>query len=445
MGLCLIATAFVKAHEALAGSFFGAGFFALAALLMVAWRWLKSQGKSGDPQPTLLRLAVRNAGRNPVRSILTVGLLAGATFMIIAVEAFHREPATDFFNKTGGSGGYRLLAQTEVPLFQNLDDSAVREELGMSSEMNATIARVESFRVQPGDDASCLNLYKALQPRVLGVPQSLVHSGRFAFASSLGANDQEKANPWLLLDAADNGGGIPAIIDANTARWGLGNIGAGDFLTVKNGAGEDVKLRIVALLSGSMFQSEILVSDAAFLKLFPTQQGTQFFLIECDAADESAVAEALTKSLAAEGVQVQPTFRRMEQYLAVENTYLSTFQALGGLGLLLGGVGLAIVLARAVWERRAELALLRALGFSRRQLRAMVLAENGLLLMIALAIGTAAAFVAIAPHLIGGQAHLLWGRIAMLLAGAAAVGMAAGTLAVVGSLKTPVMTALRRE
>ena len=37
-------------------------------------------------------------------------------------------------------------------------------------------------------------------------------------------------------------------------------------------------------------------------------------------------------------------------------------QALGRLGLLLGAVGLAIVLLRGVWERRGELALLRALG-----------------------------------------------------------------------------------
>ena len=33
-------------------------------------------------------------------------------------------------------------------------------------------ASVYAFRVRPGDDASCGNLYKAQQPRVLGVPPS---------------------------------------------------------------------------------------------------------------------------------------------------------------------------------------------------------------------------------------------------------------------------------
>ena len=63
----------------------------------------------------------------------------------------------------------------------------------------------------------------------------------------------------------------------------------------------------------------------------------------------------------------------------VENTYLSTFQALGGLGLLLGTLGLGAVLLRNVMERRKELALLRAVGYRPEHLRTMVIAENAFL------------------------------------------------------------------
>ena len=51
---------------------------------------------------------------------------------------------------------------------------------------------------------------------------------------------------------------------------------------------------------------------------------------------------------------------RIAAFHRVENTYLSTFQSLGALGLLLGTAGLAAVLLRNVLERRRELALLRA-------------------------------------------------------------------------------------
>ena len=54
---------------------------------------------------------------------------------------------------------------------------------------------------------------------------------------------------------------------------------------------------------------------------------------------------------------------RLAAFHRVENTYLSTFQALGGLGLLLGTVGLSAIMFRNVLERRRELALLRAVGY----------------------------------------------------------------------------------
>ncbi len=439
----LVCAPFVSNHEAQAGAFFGGGVFALTALLTLIWRWLNSQPVD-DPQPTLVRLGIRNAGRNPTRSLLTIGLLAAATFLIVAIQAFHREPAVDFFNDNAGSGGFRLFAQTDVPLYQSLADRTVQAELGMKDSVLAQIQDVQSFRLQPGDDASCLNLYKPLSPRILGVPETLIREGRFAFAGSLGTTDAQKANPWTLLDEPQADGSIPAIVDANSAQWIL-KVSLGGLLSVKNQNGEEVMLRIVGLLKESLFQSEVLVSDASFLKLYPSQQGYQFFLIRCDEAHQAEVLRGLQSALATQGGQVRPTFDRLASYLAVENTYLATFQALGGLGLLLGAIGLAIVLVRGIWERRAEFALLRAVGFQGRQLAVMVLAENGLLLFLGLGVGCLAALVAIAPHLIGGDAKLVWGQIALLLAGVSAVGAAAGSFAVARSLRTPVLTALRRE
>ena len=62
--------------------------------------------------------------------------------------------------------------------------------------------------------------------------------------------------------------------------------------------------------------------------------------------------------------------------LAVQNTYLETFQSLGALGLLLGTLGLATVQFRSVLERRQELALMRAAGFRRGRLAKMVMSKK---------------------------------------------------------------------
>ena len=82
---------------------------------------------------------------------------------------------------------------------------------------------------------------------------------------------------------------------------------------------------------------------------------------------------------------------QLAQFLAVQNTYLSTFQSLGGLGLLLGTVGLAVVQLRSVLERRGELALMRAEGFQPSRLVKMVVFENAVLLVGGLAVGAIAA------------------------------------------------------
>ncbi|HZT81041.1 MAG TPA: FtsX-like permease family protein, partial [Gemmataceae bacterium] len=259
---------------------------------------------------------------------------------------------------------------------------------------------------------------------------------------TLAETPEEKANPWLLLDRA--GDAIPVLGEKNTVEWMLKNKLGGE-LEVPNGRGEPVKLRIVGLLQDSVFQSGLLMSEANFLKLYPGEQGCSFFLIDTDGQPPGRVKEVLQTALADHGLEATSTADRLDSYLAVENTYLSTFQALGGLGLLLGALGLAVVLLRGVWERRGELALLRALGFPHRALGWLVLAENGFLLLFGLGAGVAAALVAVAPHWAGEAGQVPWLRLAVLLALVLAVGLLAGGLAVRASLRAPLIPALRRE
>ena len=153
----------------------------------------------------------------------------------------------------------------------------------------------------------------------------------------------------------------------------------------------------------------------------------------------------LNTALADRGFEAVPTAERLQSYLAVENTYLSTFQALGGLGLILGSLGLAVVLLRSVWERRGELALLRALGFRRSTLAWLVLAENGFLLLLGLAAGTVSALAAAAPHLARQAAGTPWLGLAGVLAATAAVGLTVGAVAAFAALRAPLVAALRHE
>ena len=131
--------------------------------------------------------------------------------------------------------------------------------------------------------------------------------------------------------------------------------------------------------------------------------------------------------------------------MVVQNTYLSTFQSLGGLGLLLGTFGLAAVELRNVLERRRELALLRAIGFRRASLAALVMFENALLLVIGLAIGMLSAMVAVLPHLVFGGAVVPWASLATTLSLVLAAGLAAGSTAVRAAVAAPLLRTLTVE
>jgi hypothetical protein len=222
-------------------------------------------------------------------------------------------------------------------------------------------------------------------------------------------------------------------------------LGLGQELEIQNERGETIRVRLVGLLEKSLFQSELLISEENFERNFPNRTGRSFFLFDPPAGRDRDLIGALEKGLDAYGMDAATTRERLDRYQAVFNTYLATFQTLGGLGLLLGTLGLAAILLRNVLERRGELATLRALGYPRASLAWLVLAENTLLLLIGLAIGAAAALLAVSPHLLAGNAVVPWASLGVTLLLIVVVGTVAAVAAVRRALSAPLLPALKGD
>jgi hypothetical protein len=306
---------------------------------------------------------------------------------------------------------------------------------------------IEPFRVRPGDDASCLNLYEPASPRILGVRGSFADAGRFAFQSSIASNDAERANPWLLLNRAIGSGNetaVPVVADANSMTYVLHK--SLDEEIVLNVGGRRVRLRLVAALSDSIFQGELLMSESNFLRLFPEQEGYQFLLVDTAPERAAAIAAAIEQGAGDLGADAAFTTDRLAEFHTVENTYLSTFKTLGGLGLLVGTVGLAAVLLRNVLERRRELALLGATGYRRSHIFAIIVSENALLLGWGLAAGAICAAIAIAPAAIerGGRFPAAGGA-GVLVVAVFAAGLLSSVMATRAALRSPLLESLRAE
>jgi ABC-type antimicrobial peptide transport system permease subunit len=439
----------VQDHELLAMTFFGSGFLLLLAFMAGVWTWMRTSRHRRIVHPgktALAHLGIRNAQRHPVRSLLTMGLLALAVFVVVAVESFHRDAAQTSRGPNTGTGGFALLGESNLPIYQDLNTEKALDELNIPDSARAQLRDLHFYalRRRSGDDASCLNLYRPTRPQLLGAPPSFIDLNRFSFSSSEANTPENRQNTWKLL-AENRGEEIPVIGDATTVQYMLKSK-LGGVVKVPNENGALVSLRIVGLLKDSIFQSQLLLSEANFLKLFPSHEGYHFFLIEAAAEKNTQEIQHLLEStLAQRGFEVTPTAQRLASFWAVENTYLATFQALGGLGLILGALGLAVVLLRTVWERRAELALFRALGFRHSALGWLLLAENSFLLTLGLAVGLVSAVLAVAPHLTSGGGRVPWIRLAALLGLVLLVGLATGAAAVATSLRAALIPALRRE
>jgi len=145
------------------------------------------------------------------------------------------------------------------------------------------------------------------------------------------------------------------------------------------------------------------------------------------------------------GLDVSDTRQRWAAYHQVENTYLATFQALGSLGLLLGTVGLGAVLARNVLERRREIGLLRAVGYSPADVRSMVLSEGMALVTAGLLIGTGCAVVAILPALRDRAQSLPLASLGGLVIAVFVTGTIASLFAIRITTRVPVVGAIKSE
>ncbi|MEM9410591.1 MAG: ABC transporter permease [Planctomycetota bacterium] len=420
--------------EPQAGAFMASGFLVLTAGLMIVDQYLKRERKQARTLD-LRQLAKLSGSRNPLRSTLTVGLVAVASFLIVAVSSFRLTPTVE------GTAGFDLIASSDQPIFDNLDEEF---DLGIESF---------SLRVKSGEDASCTNLYQSSQPGVLGVSEKFIQSfedsrEKFRFAASTATRIDQKENPWLMLNEKFESDGeelIPVIIDKNTANYSLKIFATGADYSVQFDSGESVRFRVVGFLENTILQGSLIVSEENFEKLFPYVSGYRKFLIRTGGNDlaTSEVSADLEEQLSDSGFDAKFAADVLADYQQVQNTYISTFQTLGALGLLLGTFGLAIVQLRNILDRQSELALMQAVGFARSQLSRLVLLENVWLLMIGLLVGVIAALVTTFPHFIFGGASIPWLELSILFSIIALVGILAAYLASRSISRIPLLESLR--
>lgn len=369
-----------------------------------------------------------------------------------------------------GTGRFAFIGKSSQAIHYDLANrERQREFLGTKASTLSALEFVP-LRVRSGDDASCNNLYQASEPQVLGISTRMESvdqkpDGRSAFAWFATENSKD-STPWQRLDRKADGSAespVPVVIDQNTALWALhlgGYVGEKFSYTFDDNR---IHFQTVGVLQNTILQGSLIVGESNFEDLFPSITGYRMFLIKSSESQTSTMSNA-TRMLAAQqlenleqartvlekgwsdsGLSLASSDSVLKQLLAVQNTYLGAFQVLGALGLLLGTIGLGVSQLRSAMERRAELAAMRAIGFTKSRLVWLLTLENGWQLVRGIGIGGGSATLATLPSLLNGQpfSGLAWPSLMMAVV--ILSGMLCSILAAWGAMQWPLLKALRSD
>ena len=395
-----------------AATFFSAGSLLLMSGFGFFYVWSGRKFKKSEDLPDLAYLGALNVGRRRGRSLTTTAVLACGVFMVVAVNAFRHSSSTTAPNRQSGTGGFALVGESTMPIYHDLNKASGRQAFALNDEIMKGV-QVVPFRVIEGDDASCLNLNRALKPRLLGIDSNELYD-REAFRFSSFSDNINSADRWHLLKAELSDGLIPAIADEATVKWALGK-SVGDTLSFKDEHGQVFNVFIAGLVAGSILQGNLIVAENRLIEKYPSLGGYRYFLIDAPKDNAKSVATHLTQSLEIQGLELIPAEVRLAEFQSVEHAYISIFQVLGGLGLILGSAGLGVVVARNMLERRHEFALLEAVGFRKNLLRKLVFIEHRWLFIWGLTIGILSASVAIWPTLQSRSASFPLAEMSLLI------------------------------
>ncbi|MFM1902161.1 MAG: hypothetical protein RLZZ440_61 [Planctomycetota bacterium] len=391
------------------GLFFSAGFGGLIGMLALAWIWL-----AAAPPRTSLRslgqLARRNLAFAPARAFSIAAIVATAAFLIVAVSSFAQRPPSDAASRSSPTGGWSAIVSFGTATSVDPTDHRVRGGLGLTATEEQTLAgcEISRLRTSSGDDAACTNLYAALQPSVIGVRDDFIERGGFSFVAHAPL-PAGSASPWQLLRQPQSDAAIPVILDQATAQWALKLGGVGSRFPLPGDDGRTVECVIVGLLEPGILQGRVIVAERSFEQLFPDRSGYGMALVDSwrlSPEQQAALPRAVAAAWADAGVTIEAAAKRLASLQAVQNTFLAGFQVLGTLGLLLGTAGVAAVQLQGVCERIGPLAVLRAVGFTLRRVRWMLVLETLVTVLVGLSAGIAAATLAVAPALTSGEARL---------------------------------------
>ncbi|MCU1457819.1 MAG: transporter substrate-binding protein, partial [Actinomycetia bacterium] len=304
------------------------------------------------------RLAVQNARRNPRRSATT------ATALVIGVAVVS------------------LFTLFTASLKATLDDE-VRN--GVKADLVVATPSFGGGQLSPELATDLAHLPSVAQAVGMGGgPVELNRKGTVVTAT-------DTAQLPAVLDLGGDAAAVRALgpaqiaVTRSTAKSRHWRVGSPVTLTFPGGASRPVK--VGALFDSTDLLSDVVVPDRLFAAgtVQPTAQAV--FVNKKPGASLDETRRAITPLATRDSGNVQTVAEFASSSSAGLDTLLNIVYVMLALAILIALLGIANTLSLAVYERRRELGLLRAVGETRRQVRSMLRLESVIVATFGTALG----------------------------------------------------------
>jgi len=390
--------------------FFMAGFLLLISLISLFAAFLL---KNSHSKPVIINpfyLAIENLRFDYVRNLTITSILAIGIFIVISTGANRIDFTQGADKNSSGTGGFTFYIRTNIGVNADLSTPDGQSKIGIENDYKAaSFVQLISYE---SDDASCLNLNKIIHPSILGVnPESFSKINSFTFVKAI---PNTLTNSWELLNLKMGKNCIPAVADQTVITWGMGKE-IGDSISYTNELGEKIYLVLVGGLDNSVFQGNLIISKDNFVRNYPSISGSRIILAEIAPKQKADLKENLEGALRNYGVEIESSAERLATFNSVTNTYLDIFVALGGIALILGTFGIAIILIRSINARKNQFAMMQAYGISPKNIRKIIVIEFTIVLLAGITIGLLASITGSLQSLLSKNSGIPYSLLASIV------------------------------
>ncbi|MGE0028565.1 MAG: ABC transporter permease [Thermoleophilia bacterium] len=294
------------------------------------------------------RLARANAVRNPSRTALTAAVLMIGVTVFVFLAIFSTSLKNTFTGAIDRTVQGDLILQTDnFTTFPASAEQVIRDVPGVET---AIFSRFPEVRTQPGGSQFLNTLDPETAPQVLNFDWQ--NGGSDELFTQLGLSE--------------------VLIEKNLAKdTGLK---IGDTLTVRTIDGKSGRFRVIGEYKDPVLFTGFTVSNAAADRLGVPPDPSVGVVKFAPGADAAATQQAVKDAVATDypTLNVDSNAEYKANFEDQINSILSIFYALGFLIAIIVAFGIVNVLALSVVERTREIGMLRAIGTTRPQMRAMV-------------------------------------------------------------------------